>query len=687
MRMRRFVVPARVTIAAALGVVVLATAAPLFAGFAGTDSFLPAVGRRPGDAGSQWYTLLWIHNPSATTANVSINFLERNVPNPSPLVFLDSIPPGDTRRYPNTVGTLFGVEKWGALRITANVPVLTSCRMYNLPPGGEDRDTQGQAYNAIPASFAIANGQSAKVLGVNQTTPRNEGQFRYSFGWVETTGSTADVRVIAYDETGVVIADKTYPTTGGYEPRYYPIEDLVPSINTSDVTLEMRVVGGAGRIVVVGSGVANHSNDATTFEMGFRDELLSGPGGPYVRTLNGLSDDVTLAAGANIAITPSGNALTIAMTGVPGGTLPAGTSGQTLYSNGSGWLASSVLTNDGAANVGINGALVLPNTTSSSSGVITFGESRFIHNYAGQGAGGGNTFVGKEAGNFTMGGPGVEGSYNTGVGHQSLSSNSTGYRNTASGGQSLFFNTTGYHNTASGGESLFFNTAGYGNTANGNYSLYNNTLGSGNTANGFYSLSFNLTGNFNIAIGSHAGSNLTTGSYNIDIGNPGMADEGNTIRIGEFRQTRTFIAGIYGVTTGVSPATAVVIDSNGQLGTVSSSIRFKQDVGDMGEASSPLMKLRPVMFRYTSHPDGPLHYGLIAEEVEQVMPELVVRDATGQPETVAYHELPALLLNELQKQRATIEVQQAEIEALKSALADRDRSLERRLVALEQSKR
>jgi hypothetical protein len=276
MRTRRFVVPARVTIAGVIGVLVLATAAPLFAGFAGTDVFLPAVGRRPGDAGAQWYTLLWIHNTSSSTANVTIAFLERNVPNPSPLFFNDSIPPGDTRRYPNTVGTLFGVEKWGALHITANVPVLVSCRMYNLPPLGEDKDTQGQAYNAIPASFAIANGQSTKVLGVNQTTPRNDGQFRYSFGWVETTGSTADVRVIAYNETGDVIGDKVYPTTGGYEPRYYPVEDLVPAINHQNVMLEMRVVGGAGKIVVVGSGVANHSNDATTFEMAFRGELLGG---------------------------------------------------------------------------------------------------------------------------------------------------------------------------------------------------------------------------------------------------------------------------------------------------------------------------------------------------------------------------------------------------------------------------
>ncbi len=170
---------------------VVFAAVPLFAGFSGTDVFIPSVGRRPGNLGSQWYTLLWIHNPSGTTANVSIAFLERNVPNPAPLVFTDSIPPGDTRRYPNTIGTLFGVEKWGALRIKANVPVLGSCRMYNLPPGGEDKDTQGQAYNVIPASFAIANGQSTKVLGVHQTSPRDDSQFRYNFGWVETTGSTA----------------------------------------------------------------------------------------------------------------------------------------------------------------------------------------------------------------------------------------------------------------------------------------------------------------------------------------------------------------------------------------------------------------------------------------------------------------------------------------------------------------
>jgi hypothetical protein len=488
-------------------------AAPVFAGFAGTDVFIPSVGRRPGNLGSQWYTQLWIHNPSGTTANVTILFLERNLPNPAPLVFTDSIPPGDTRRYPNTVGTLFGIEKWGALRIKANVPVLASCRMYNLPPDGEDRDTQGQAYNAIPASFAIANGQSAKVLGVYQTAPRDDSQFRYNFGWVESAGGTADVRVIAYSETGDVLGDKVYPTTGGYEPRYYPIEDLVPAINHANVTLEVRVVGGSGKIVAVGSGVANHSNDATTFEMAFNPDLLA-PTGSYVRTLNGLHDDVTLAAGANITITPSGNNLTIAGTG-SGGSLPAGTAGQTLRHTGSAWAATSALTNDGT-NVALSGNLTLPATTATT-GQIKLGSYPFLHNYGP--ANSYNTFVGNSAGNLAMGGPGSnDGRWNTGVGYVSLASNTTGYDNTAVGAGSLNNNTTGTENTTIGFVSLAFNTSGKYNTASGTSSLHGNTTGSQNTASGYFSLSSNTTGYDNTACGAKSLRANTEGVRNTAAG-------------------------------------------------------------------------------------------------------------------------------------------------------------------------
>jgi hypothetical protein len=254
---------------------------------------------------------------------------------------------------------------------------------------------------------------------------------------------------------------------------------------------------------------------------------------------------------------------------------------------------------------------------------------------------------------------------NTASGAYSLYFNTAGFDNTASGYQSLYSNTTGNANTATGEASLYYNTTGYFNTADGVFSLQWNNSGSQNTASGFASLNYNTTGIGNIALGYQAGFYLTTGNYNIDIGNSGVAAEGNTIRIGDSNQTRAFIAGIRGVTTGASDAVAVLIDSNGQLGTVSSSIRLKQDVADMGDASSRLMELRPVMFHYKAHPDGPLQYGLIAEEVNEVMPELVVRDATSQVESVAYHEMPAMLLNELQKQHATIQAQQAQIEELR----------------------
>jgi polyhydroxyalkanoate synthesis regulator phasin len=214
-----------------------------------------------------------------------------------------------------------------------------------------------------------------------------------------------------------------------------------------------------------------------------------------------------------------------------------------------------------------------------------------------------------------------------------------------------------------------------------------------NTAIGFSAMNVNTTGSSNIAIGGDAGTVLTTGSYNIDIGNIGVAGEGNTIRIGDINQTKTFVAGIRGRTTGQNNAVAVLIDSNGQLGTISSSLRFKQDVAAMGDTSSRLMELRPVTFHYKTQPDGPLQYGLIAEEVEQVMPELVVRDAAGQIESVAYHELPAMLLNELQKQQAQIEAKDARIVALENqqtaqqSQIERERSrndaLEARLAALE----
>jgi hypothetical protein len=145
-----------------------------------------------------------------------------------------------------------------------------------------------------------------------------------------------------------------------------------------------------------------------------------------------------------------------------------------------------------------------------------------------------------------------------------------------------------------------------------------------------------------------------------------MAGESNTIRIGNGNNNRAFIAGIYGVPSGL-PGTAVFVDANGQLGTMSSSRRFKDDIEDMGDASSDLMKLRPVTFRYKqAQEDGshPLQYGLVAEEVAEVNPGLVQFDKDGQPQTVLYHVLPSLLLNEAQKEHQRVDAQEKVIQVL-----------------------
>jgi len=205
---------------------------------------------------------------------------------------------------------------------------------------------------------------------------------------------------------------------------------------------------------------------------------------------------------------------------------------------------------------------------------------------------------------------------------------------------------------------------GLNNTAVGSGALASVTTGESNTAVGHQALQVN-TGSGNIALGSNAGLLLTTGDSNIAIGHVGFQGESGTIRIGAVPfQTRTFIAGINGVNVG-SSAAVLINTTTGQLGTMASSRRVKEEIRSMGEASDGLRRLRPVTFRYKRPAaDGsqPRQYGLIAEEVAEVYPELVAYDATGQPATVMYHALPVLLLNELQQQYRVNEAQEAELE-------------------------
>jgi hypothetical protein len=297
------------------------------------------------------------------------------------------------------------------------------------------------------------------------------------------------------------------------------------------------------------------------------------------------------------------------------------------------------------------------------------------------------------------------GSFNSAMGHRALFSNTTGSSNTAVGLDALFNNTTGVWNSAMGVNALVSNTTGAANSAMGLHVLHNNTTGGNNTAMGAGALSSNdtgssntavgyeallsnttginnsavgrgalnanTTGSSNIALGKDAGSLPTAPANSIFIGNTGMAGDTTIIKIGtEGTQTTAFMAGIAGAT--VANATDVMIDvTTGQLGTVSSSRRYKHDIDTMADVSAMLAKLRPVTFRYNKAQDNdahPLQYGLIAEEVADVFPDLAVfKD--GAPETVKYHLLPSFLLAGYQAQQKTITAQTDEIAELKRRLA------------------
>src|SRR6266513_2983609 len=258
---------------------------------------------------------------------------------------------------------------------------------------------------------------------------------------------------------------------------------------------------------------------------------------------------------------------------------------------------------------------------------------------------------------------------NTAVGEEALFNNTSGTTNTASCIVALFKNTTGNQNTAYGAEALFSNTTGSNNTAEGLLALENNTAGHDNTGQGFQALKANTTGNNNIALGSNAGGNLTTGSNDIDIGAPGNAGEANTIRIGkQGTQKQTFIAGISGVPV---TGSTVVVNSAGKLGVATSSVRFKQAIKPIGKASEAILALKPVSFRYKAEidPDKIPQFGLIAEDVEKVNPDLVVRDENGRIYTVRYDAVNAMLLNEFLKQHRKVDQQAAKLEQQEGRIA------------------
>jgi hypothetical protein len=328
----------------------------------------------------------------------------------------------------------------------------------------------------------------------------------------------------------------------------------------------------------------------------------------------------------------------VANTGVGWFSLFSNTDGSYNTGVGAGTLLFNVgdqTTGDGTQNTGVGAAALLFNTTGFSN--TATGVTALLSNTTGH--------------------------RNTAIGFGALSVNTTGGDNTANGVNALGNNTTGASNTATGRNALLNNTTGEDNTANGEHALFSNTIGNSNTAVGTAALN-NTTGSNNTAFGVGAGTNVTTANNVIAIG----TDGGNV-------NDSCFIGNIFGATA--SSGTAVFINSSGQLGTVTSSRRFKKEIKPIDSASESILRLQPVTFRYEQDidPDGIPQFGLVAEEVEKVNPDLVVRDKEGKPYGVRYDQVNAMLLNEFLKEHRRNEEQHAAIRRLESNAAKQEATI------------
>ena len=362
------------------------------------------------------------------------------------------------------------------------------------------------------------------------------------------------------------------------------------------------------------------------------------------------------------------------------------------YNTAAGYAALGSISTGGNYNTGTGFVVLYQNT------------SGFYNTASGAGAleqnttGNGNTAIGFGALSSNIFGNNDSrstGSFNTASGAQSLYFNTTGYENTASGAGALYSNSIGTDNNAMGFHSLYLNTEGYRNSAVGSFALAANTTGnlnnatgygalaantsgSNNNAQGYLALASNTTGSFNTAIGEYAGYFITTGNHNIDIGNLGAASDNGVIRIGG-SATAAYISGISNSTV---TGAAVYVTSSGQLGVLASSERYKTAIAPMGFTTDKLQRLRPVTFHLKNDPKGDMQYGLIAEEVAQVYPELVIRNAAGRIDGVRYDELAPMLLNEVQKQAAEIRGLKRQQDRF-AAQAQQLRDLQQQLVSLQ----
>jgi hypothetical protein len=648
----------------------LLLASPLLAGFGSTETYLPAVGRVPGQGGAQFYTTVWATNLTTAPQTMTFRFLKQGQANGSPASFVDTLQPGETKVYENVVESKLGLtDALGAARVTSTGEIFVSERIYNQAPGADLGDTEGLFFAGVPKSFSISAGQSASIQGIDQGGSEN---FRYNFALVETGGGSPTVNVQVFDGNGTLLGQKAYPLQP-YEQIQPSVADVVSGIHTTNARITATVSGGTGSVLLAGAQLANVSQDSSGFEMTFRDELLGGTssgGGltavihdatlqgngtsgsplgvvpsPVVTSVNGAHGNVTLAAGSNVTITPSGSTLTIASSGGGAGglVLPYSGTGSSdtilfkIFNTGKGSVFE--------ANATADGEFALHGVNSSATGLggihgeASFGDGVYGHSHAGFGVGG-----------DADSGFGVSGTGSAG-GVQGTSENGWGvWGEVEASGTTLagVFGRSYYDGVR--GES-FGNHAGVAGIGDGSaYGVRGESTGSGN---GLYAISASGDG---VYATSSSGNGVQGNVANNAAGVAGV--------------NRSSGPGIYGENQSGGLAADFVGDGvyTGSW-TKASDARFKKDVEPLEDALERTTLLRGVTFdwRREEFPERGFHarrdVGFIAQEVEEVYPELVVTGPDGY-KSVDYSAVTPILVEALKAQQRKIEAQDLRIEEL-----------------------
>jgi|GEM_PF-1386296 len=539
---------------------------------------------------------------------------------------------GDVNQNINTVGdgtTITGVGNPGTHTITFSVVGGRAAQSFvATSPVATPTVTGGTATPLL----GVINVQASHNLSVSAGTP-NTGAANDIVYWTNNVSVWGDLANVTAGNASVEsrTGDITITASNG-----------VGNLNIPTTTS----TGNAGVVTQGGTGFLNR----LLHTYGFGNIFLGSGSGNLTLTTGSATTNVGVGENTLLALTTGANNIAIGHNA-----LTATTLGQTNIAIGSNALVDNT---QGVENIAIGGSTLADNINgfqniAIGTAALAFLTTGFLNTCVGHNAG--NGYGTSESNNIIIGDSGgVTGESNT-IRISSLvgTANSNIFIGQNNPGAAITV-ASAVNNVCVGRSSLLQLTTGVANTHIGTVAGSAITTGSSNTSIGNNSLSALTTGQFNVALGQGSGTSYTTSeSSNIVIGNIGAVGESNTIRVGGAtgtgagQQNRFFAYGVRGITTGVNDAIAVLIDSAGQLGTVSSSMRYKDNIHDMFDYSSDIYNLRPVVFNFKGQ--DKISYGLIAEEVEDVIPNLVVYNDDKEPETVKYLDLIPMLLNEIQK--------------------------------------